>query len=148
MSLITRKDVPLEETWDLTHIFASDEEWEMSYIQVDQDLNEILHGTVHLDSGKSILELLHRYDRLMEKFSRTSSYAFYKYSEDGTDSDNQKMKGRSQTLAKKTYNISTMIVNRFLQLPKGVLKKYMEEEKVRKPIIDLWKKLRRFAIIH
>ncbi|MFD2446975.1 M3 family metallopeptidase [Bacillus sp. CGMCC 1.16607] len=128
MSVITRKDVPLEETWDLTHIFPSDEEWEASYIQVDQDLDEFLRGTFNVESAKGTLELLQKYDCLMEKFGRTSSYAFYKYSEDGTDPDNQNMMGRSQTLAKKSYSLGTMIVNRFLLLPNEVLQKYMKEE--------------------
>lgn len=129
MSVITRKDVPEEETWDLTPIFLTDKEWEQSYIQVEQDLNELLDEEVHLESPKETLELLHRYDNLMERFSRTFTYASYKFSEDGTDATNQNMMGRSQNLAKKAHNSSTMIVNSFLQLPKDVLQKYMEEEK-------------------
>jgi oligoendopeptidase F len=129
MSLITRKEVPLEETWNLSDIFPTDEEWEESYIQVEKDLDEVLQGTISLDSAKSTLEMLEKYDRLMEKVNRTSSYAFYKYSEDGTDPLNQNMLGRSQTLGKKSYNISTNLVNSFLQLPKEVIYTYKEEEK-------------------
>jgi oligoendopeptidase F len=128
MSLIARKDVPLEETWNLADIFSSDEEWEKSYIQVEQELNEILQCTVNLDSAKSTLEMIVKYDRLMENFNRTSSYAFYKYSEDGTDPENQNMVGRSQTLGKKSFNISTNLVNSLLQLPKEVIEKYKEEQ--------------------
>jgi oligoendopeptidase F len=129
MSLITRKEVPLEETWNLADIFPSDEEWEKSFIQVEKDLDEVLQGTISLDSAKSTLEMLESYDRLMEKVNRTSSYAFYKYSEDGTDPLNQNMIGRTQTLTKKSYNISTNLVNGFLQLPKEVINSYIEEEK-------------------
>ncbi|QOY35373.1 M3 family metallopeptidase [Anaerobacillus isosaccharinicus] len=129
MSLITRKEVPLEETWNLADIFSSDEEWEKSYSKVELELDEILQKAIHLDSAKTTLEWLERYDRLMENFNRTSSYAFYKYSEDGTDPENQTMVGRSQTLGKKSLNVSTNIVNQLLQLPKEKLTKYIEVEK-------------------
>jgi oligoendopeptidase F len=129
MSAITRKEVPIEETWNLADIFPSDEEWEKSYLQVEEELDEILQGTINLDSAKGTLEMLENYDRLMEKVNRTSSYAFYKYSEDGTDPFNQNMVGRSQTVTKKSYNLSTNIVNGFLQLPKEVINSYKEEEK-------------------
>jgi oligoendopeptidase F len=129
MSQITRKEVPLEETWNLADIFPSDEEWEKSYVRVEQELDELLQGSVNLDSAKNTLETLERYDRLMENFGRTSSYAFYKYSEDGTDPDNQNMVGRSQTLGKKSFAISTNLVNSLLQLPKETLENYIEEEK-------------------
>jgi oligoendopeptidase F len=129
MSQITRKEVPLEETWNLADIFPSDEEWEKSYVRVEQELDELLQGSMNLDSARNTLETLERYDRLMENSSRTSSYAFYKYSEDGTDPDNQNMVGRSQTLGKKSFAISTNLVNSLLQLPKETLENYIEEEK-------------------
>jgi oligoendopeptidase F len=128
MSLLTRKDVPVEETWNLADIFPSDEAWEKSYLEVDEELNNILSSPINLDSANSTLEMLVRYDRLMENFNRTSSYAFYKYSEDGTDPENQNMVGRSQTLGKKSHNIGTNLVNSLLQIPKEVMQTYIEEE--------------------
>lgn len=129
MSQVTRKEVPLEETWNLADIFPSDEEWEKSYVRVEQELDELLQGSISLDSAKNTLETLEKYDRLMENFNRTSSYAFYKYSEDGTDPGNQNMVGRSQNLGKKSFAISTNLVNSLLQLPKEVIENYTEEEK-------------------
>jgi oligoendopeptidase F len=129
MSQITRKEVPLEETWNLADIFPSDEEWEKSFVRVEQELDELLQSSMNLDSAINTLETLEKYDRLMESTSRTSSYAFYKYSEDGTDPDNQNMVGRTQTLGKKSFAISTNLVNGLLQLPKEVIENYIEEEK-------------------
>ncbi|WP_181884352.1 M3 family metallopeptidase [Neobacillus piezotolerans] len=128
MSVITRKDVPVEETWDLTPIFARDEEWEKAYIQVGEDLEGMLQEKITLDNAKTTLALLQQYDALMERFSRVSSYAFYKYSEDGTDPENQRRLGRTQSLGKKSYSLSTVVVNQFLQLPKAALQTYLEEE--------------------
>ncbi|MCT8137825.1 oligoendopeptidase F [Anaerobacillus sp. CMMVII] len=129
MSLKTRSEIPLEETWNLADIFPSDEEWEKSYLQVEHELDEFHIGAIALDSAKGTLKTLERYDRLMEKYNRTSSYAFYKYSEDGTDPENQTMVGRSQTLGKKSFNLSTNLVNLLLQLPKEVIQSYISEEK-------------------
>jgi oligoendopeptidase F len=129
MSLITRNEVPVDETWNLADIFSSEEEWEKAYIQVEKELDEFLKGTIQLDSAKNTLDLLERYDCLMGSYNRTSSYAFYKYSEDGTDPVNQNRMGRTQTLGKKSFNVSTNIVNTFLYLPKKILTKYIDEEK-------------------
>ncbi len=36
MKTIMRQDVPAEETWDLTAIFASEEQWEKAFLYVKQ----------------------------------------------------------------------------------------------------------------
>lgn len=37
MSLPKRKDVPTKDTWDLTRIFKSDQDWEHSFNQVKKN---------------------------------------------------------------------------------------------------------------
>jgi hypothetical protein len=50
---------------------------------------KILQGNIQFNSARMTLGMLVKYDRLMENYDWTSSYAFYKYSEDKTDPDNQ-----------------------------------------------------------
>lgn len=128
MTTILRKDVPLEETWDLTAIFASEEDWEKAFHQVEQGCEVLLLKEIFVDSASQTLDMLHGYNKLLEEYSRVSSYAFYKYSEDGTDSVNQHRLGRAQSLGKSCATISTSVVNALFDLEKETLQQYIAEQ--------------------
>lgn len=81
-----------------------------------------------LDSADHTLTLLQTYDQLMGDYSRVSSYAFYLYSEDGTDAINQHRLGRAQSLGKSCASISTAVVNALLALPKETVQAYIAEK--------------------
>lgn len=129
MNLIARKEVPEEETWNLTDIFPSDLEWESAYLAAEQELDEILTGMISLSSSLDILNFLRKYDDLMERLERITSYCFFKYSEDESDPLNQKMMGRSQLLSGKGNKVSTKLVNGLIAIPKEAMAKYVDEEK-------------------
>ncbi|GAF16331.1 LOW QUALITY PROTEIN: oligoendopeptidase F [Bacillus sp. JCM 19046] len=128
MKTIMRQDVPAEETWDLTAIFASEEQWEKSFLYVKQSCETFFNKEVLLDSADHTLTLLQTYDQLMGDYSRVSSYAFYLYSEDGTDAINQHRLGRAQSLGKSCASISTAVVNALLALSKETVQAYIAEK--------------------
>lgn len=68
MGQILRKDVPEEETWDLTPIFASVDEWEQSFLALEKKIDNLLLGnvTLPLSSARNLLNSLKRYDELQE----------------------------------------------------------------------------------
>jgi oligoendopeptidase F len=129
MTLITREDVPIEETWNLADIFSSDREWEKSYSATEQELDELLNEKMSLSSSLNILHFLRAYDSLMERLHQISSFAMFKYSEDESDSVNQNRMGRSQLLVAKGNKVSTKLVNGLTQIPNEVMTQYMEDEK-------------------
>jgi oligoendopeptidase F len=129
MSQILREHVPVEETWDLTDIFPSDEEWERSYEAIERELDEILGQSIILTNSSEVLETLSTLDRLLEKLDRTISYARYKYSEDESNASNQTMMGRTQILSAKSDNVRTNYVNALTQIPKETLDQFFIEEK-------------------
>ncbi|RXJ01660.1 hypothetical protein DS745_09265 [Anaerobacillus alkaliphilus] len=123
MSKITRDQVPVEETWDLTPIFESDEAWEKSYLALEKELEELEHEVV-LSSASDVLEAIRTFDQLLVNVGRTSSYALYKFSEDGTDTSNQTMLGRAQFLREKTNRVKTNYVNALISVPQDKINKY------------------------
>ncbi|MFS0638151.1 M3 family metallopeptidase [Mesobacillus foraminis] len=129
MNLMMRKDVPVEETWDLTDIFPSDLEWESAYAAAEQELDIIIEGEISLLTSAEVLDFLRKYDDLMGKLERISSYGFFKYSEDESDPVNQKLMGRSQLLDGKGKKVSAKLINGLLQIPKEVMAQYVDEEK-------------------
>ncbi|MGM7719297.1 M3 family metallopeptidase [Metabacillus sp. Hm71] len=129
MNLVMRKDVPEEATWNLTDIFSSEIELGRAYSAAEQEIDEMLSGKIPLSSAFEILHVIRKYDNLMERLHRISSYAMFKYSEDESDPDAQKLMGRVQLLVGKGNMVSAKFVNTLIQLPKEDMTKYMEEEK-------------------
>jgi oligoendopeptidase F len=129
---ILRKDVPEEETWDLTPIFASVDEWEQSFQTLEAKIDDLLSGndTLPISSSSNLLNSLNRYDDLQEKLDRISSYALYKFSEDESDAENQAMRGRSLALVSKGREVATNFTNDLLfRADKSQIDQWKKEEK-------------------
>lgn len=129
MKLLSRKDVPVEDTWDLTPIYASDQSWEDAYLQQEEALSQLLKTQPAINSATDLLSTLHEYNQMMEHYSRLGSYALYKYSEDSTDQYNQSRMGRSQLLGKKVSSFSSRLVNKLLELSEERMATFLKEEK-------------------
>ncbi|MDQ0255277.1 oligoendopeptidase F [Evansella vedderi] len=129
MSQITRDQVPVEETWDLTPIFQSDKAWEDAFIQLEREVEELLTQTIYFSNASDVLEAIRTYDNLLVDLGKVVSYASYKYTEDGTDSRNQTMMGRAQHLQEKANSVKTNYVNGLMDIPTQKLEEYKKEEK-------------------
>lgn len=129
LKLMLRKDVPVEETWDLTPIYASDQAWEDAYVQQEAELDQLLANSLSVNTASELVTSLNTYNLVMETQSRLGSYALYKYSEDSTDQHNQSRMGRSQLLGKKVSSLSSRLVNKLLELPEERLATFKKEEK-------------------
>ncbi|MCD8511556.1 MAG: M3 family metallopeptidase [Bacillus sp. (in: Bacteria)] len=128
MSQITRDQVPLEETWDLTPIFAEDVAWEKAYEELEEALDSLLGQEVAVGDADALLQALETFDLILVSLGRTTSYAMYKYTEDGTDPRNQTMMGKAQMLREKGDKVKTNFVNAFLQIPEDSFEDYINEE--------------------
>ncbi|WP_053070250.1 M3 family metallopeptidase [Alkalihalobacillus pseudalcaliphilus] len=124
----TRQEVSVEETWDLTPIFASEQAWEQAYDQVEQQLDQLLHIKPQAKSAQDLFRLLQQYDHMMVDYSKVSNYAFYRHTEDATDESNQNRIGRSHALAKKSTQLSSELVNHLLATPSELIETYIEQE--------------------
>ncbi len=122
MSKITRDQVPVEETWDLTPIFENDDAWEKSYLALEKEIEQL--ENVVLSSAQEVLAAIRTYDWLLVNVGRTTSYAMYKFTEDGTDPKNQTMMGRAQFLREKANRVKTNYVNAFIQVPQEKIEQY------------------------
>lgn len=126
---ILRKDVPEEETWDLTPIYKSKFEWEEELEQVNKELDLWLKSSNTFCNGKELYKSINAYDNLLVKIDRVTNYAFYKYSEDSTNAENQSMMGRSREIIIKTNKLKTNFVNDLLKISTETLQSFKKEEK-------------------
>ena len=87
--LLTRSEVNVADTWNLTPLFQNDDEFEVALNEVSKLAVEI-EATYkdHLDNAPSINACLDQFKVLMEKAYRVATYASLYASEDQTNSTN------------------------------------------------------------
>lgn len=74
--LLKRCEVPLEETWDLSELFADDAAWEVAFKAVETELPSYTRYKGHLADGPELLaEALERMDDLTRRLENIYSYA-------------------------------------------------------------------------
>lgn len=98
--LLDRKDVPVEDTWDLASLYTGDDAWEADFKSLDAKIPtfETFRGRLG-ESAQTLAKALNfdnEFDQVAEKLG---TYAFLKTTEDQGDSKYQGMKSRFQNLA-------------------------------------------------
>jgi oligoendopeptidase F len=99
-SVPERSDVAEEYTWDLTDLFADDEEWEATYAEVEERLEDLsaYEGRVTEDAEtlQAVLELR---ESIMRDVANVAAYARMRRDEDTTDQGYQALTARAQSLS-------------------------------------------------
>ena len=106
--LIERKDVKIEDTWDLSLLYKNDEEFEKDFSTVEKFSNEVSKYKGKLNTSakelKNILDTIMNTSIILE---RLGSYAFLKQTEDLTNNDsNIKMARFSKLASELSANLS------------------------------------------
>ncbi|HSL93051.1 MAG TPA: oligoendopeptidase F [Bacillota bacterium] len=126
---MTRAEVPEHLTWNLTDIFATDEAWEEALTQVETQIPTVTKYQGKLADGPLVLyECLEAAELLQKKLIQVISYASLKQSGDGTDPANQMSMGKAASLAAKVQAATSFVRSEILELPEGLLEKYLAEE--------------------
>ncbi len=126
---LTRSQVPVERTWNLDYIFATEEEWERELASVQADIGSVTKYKGRLgESAKLFLECLEAAEAIRTRFRRVMSYASMKLSADGTDPANQVNAGRAGAVAARLGAETSFINSEALALPEGTLQRYLDQE--------------------
>ncbi|MEM6472184.1 MAG: M3 family metallopeptidase, partial [Planctomycetota bacterium] len=105
-----RSQVPQDDRWDLSALFESDDAWEKSFAELEQDVPtyESFRGRLG-ESADVLLEMLRFDSEFDRKMERTAIYAFLKTTEDQGNSDYQAMKMRMQNLSVRSSQAASYI---------------------------------------
>ncbi len=126
--VLTRDEVKVEETWRLEDIFATDEEWEKEYKEVEKYAAQ---GESYKDTLKNgaaaLLEALTFRDSLMQRVRRLGVYAHLKADQDTTNAFYQAMDGRMQTLFVKVSTTLSFFLPELLSIEEKTLSNWVEE---------------------
>lgn len=124
-----RSEVPLEQTWDLTPIYASDEAFVADIASLPDELPRVAAYRGRLaDSADVLLEYLEEAYRVGLRFSQAQSYAFYRVSVDARAAAAMGALGQAQALLTQWSALRAGLDSELAELPAGTIERYMEEE--------------------
>ncbi|MBD3109986.1 oligoendopeptidase F [Bacillus sp. AGMB 02131] len=138
-----RTDVPQHEKWDLTHIYASVQDWEDDFKKAEKLGKELKQFDGNIDSGQQLLQFLQLQEELSKTFTKVFAYARLSNDLDTRDSATQVLLSRSQTLSYQISKATSFFTPFLLSLDESVLKTYIEENAGLKYFEDdLWESFR------
>lgn len=128
MKLIARKDVPVNETWDLSLIFAAEADFEAA-VEKAKALADTLEKTYKnaLTTPESIAECLALYEELEILLYQTTSYTSLAVSVDYTDTEAQKKDAKMTALAAEIGSRLSFIESEIADAPEELIRAAMDK---------------------
>ncbi|WP_144480218.1 oligoendopeptidase F [Cytobacillus oceanisediminis] len=134
---LKRQDVDQEQTWDLTALFETREDWERELKAVKEDLPKVTQYKGSLgNSAAELLECLEAREKLLERLNLVSMYADLRQSVDHSDSERQKDAAFASDAQSIVNAELAFAETEIIKLPKGKLESFLNEE----PGLDPFKK--------
>ena len=114
-----RSEIEDRYKWDLSHIYASDKEWEKDYDAVNAELLKLsaFDGHVAEDPKKAIITV----NRTIEKILPIYEYAFLRKETDNTDNTAQALKDKAMRLYVTAMTVSSFMEPELLEFPEEKL---------------------------
>jgi oligoendopeptidase F len=124
-----RSEIPIDDTWNLTDISASDGQWEKDKQIIVEQFDNILPFKGKLaDSPSELLACLQLNSKISKEFGRLYSYASMKSDEDISNSQRLGMKQQMQQLGTDYNSKSSFIDPEIAKMDKGTIDKFISEE--------------------
>ncbi|RJT00369.1 oligoendopeptidase F [Halococcus sp. IIIV-5B] len=109
-SVPERSEIETEYTWDLESLYATDEDWEEAYADVEESLTDLEAYEGRLtEDGETLLAALETREELFRKLANVASYARMRRDEDTRDQEYQALTARSQSLAADASSAASFI---------------------------------------
>lgn len=125
----TRSEVPEDQTWDLTDLFPSEQDWEKELSAIQEDVKNIIAYKGKLTSNAAtLLEALQVIDIFQKRLIKVSTYASLKINADGSDANNQRDVAKASTALAKISAELSFIESELLSLSADTMKQYLNEE--------------------
>lgn len=125
----SRKEIPVEHTWNLADIYASDDAWRSARDRVVKAMADVspFEGRV-TESAGTLFACLHLNTELSREFEMLFSYAGMKSDEDTRDSGYESLKQEITRIATDFSTLSAFIEPELVRLDKETLNRYLSED--------------------
>lgn len=123
-----RSEVAVGDTWDLSHLFPSDEAWVEALEALKPLVERLAQYRGRLGEGTTTLLACLELDTAIDRASdRLGNYAYLKTAEDQTNSNYQAMMGRFRFEATRAAEAASFIRPELLALPVETLQGYLSD---------------------
>jgi len=128
-TLPTRNEVPVEDTWRLEDIFASDEQWDTEYNAIKEMLPKANEYKGKLGESADLLwEALQYQDEVMKRLGKLYTYAHMRYDQDTTNGFYQGMDDRAKNLYTQVSSAFAYVVPELLSIDEEKLNQFLAEK--------------------
>src|SRR5699024_11091645 len=126
-----RSEVSVEDTWDLTTIFATDEQWEEEYNLLNEEIPKIssFQGTLE-QSAEQLYDLFQFQDKISERLGKLYTYAHMRADQDTTNSAYQAMSQKAESVLTTASSNMSFIVPEILQIDEETINGFLNEHKI------------------
>ena len=132
-----RNEVPVEDTWKLEDIFATDEDWNKEFEEVKQFAQKANEYQGKLGSNaETLYQALTYQDELLLRLGKLYTYAHMRYDQDTTNSHYQGVDGRIKGLYAQVSSALAYMVPEILSVDEKIINGFLEE----KEELQLYKK--------
>jgi len=122
-----RSEIPEELTWKLEDIFATDEQWEEEFKQLQADIPKIGEFQGKLDeSAQQLFDLFILQDQLSERLGKLFTYAHMRSDQDTTNSFYQEMNTKAENVLTLASSSMSFIVPEILEIDEEKLNSFLE----------------------
>lgn len=127
-ALPTRDQIAVEDTWRLEDIFASDDDWNKEYKEVEALLPKAsdFQGTLG-ESADNLYKALQFQDEVSSRLGKLYTYAHMRYDQDTTNSHYQGLDGKAKTLYTKAASAFAYVVPEILSIDETKLENFLKE---------------------
>ena len=126
--LLKRSDVPVQDTWDTTTIFADDDAFETAFKEVESLLGEAETFQGRLaESAETLIAALDYRNTLIQKVEHLYTYAHLNSDVDTSNSLYQGLQSRGRTLYAKVASALSFYESELLAADETILKQYLQE---------------------
>ena len=124
-----RSEIKLEDTWDLTVIFKSDNDFYNELNKLKDDIKDIVkYKGVILKSSKNLLEFLELSDKLERRLYKLYYYAHLNFDVDTTNSKSLEKMDKVSDLMTTYSDLTSFIGPELLKSNFSLIEKYLKEE--------------------
>ncbi len=126
---LSRAEAPVDETWKLDDLFSTADDWKNELDAVLADIPSVAGYRGRLSQGSAeLLGCLESMERLMMRMLRVATYAYLRFSEDGSDPENQGLMGRMASAQAQVGAAIAFIQPEILALAEGTVEEYLQDE--------------------
>lgn len=126
--VLTRQQVPMEETWNLETIYSSDEAWESDFQALKEKVPALIGFKGRLgESAETLYEALQLRDDLSRQLHKLYTYAHMRYDEDTANSHYQALNDRAGSLASQVSAQLAFMTPELLSIEENQIETFMEQ---------------------